>query len=69
MKKRQLFFESDLSLYIGFFNLSKINEDWVVNFSINNNSYCINFQNDTFFQEVKSGDILIIEKPDKAFYI
>ena len=67
-KQKTIIFESDLSLYIGFLISSKLKENWVLDFSINNISYSLTFENDTFFQEVKNGDILKIEKPNEIFY-
>ena len=50
-------------------NSSELNEeDWYLKFSINNENYSLNIQNDTFFQEVKKTHILKVEKPDKNIH-
>lgn len=50
-------------------NSSELNEeDWYLKFSINNENYSLNIQNNTFFQEVKKTDILKVEKPDKNIH-
>ena len=66
--RKQITFQSNLSIYIGFLNSPKLDEDCILNFSINNDNYSINSKNPTFFQKVKCGDILKIEKPNKDVY-
>ena len=67
--QKTITFKSDLPLYIGIIDPSEFNEDWALNFTINNISYFINNQNEIFYQEVKINDILIIEKPDKNIHV
>ena len=67
-EQKKITFESDLPLYIGILNSPELNEDWILNFTINNISYSLNFINDTFFQKVNMNDTLIIEKPDKNIH-
>jgi hypothetical protein len=67
--KKIISFISDLNLYIGIFGLTELNENWCVNFSINNQNYSLNSQNNTFFKEFRNSDILIIEKPDINIHV
>ena len=59
-------FIDDLSLYIGILNKDDSNniENFSLDVSFNNVNYSINIQNETFFKEVKKGDVLIIRKPN-----
>ena len=66
-ERKEIIFESSLSIYIGFLDSPELNENCILHFSINNNNYSISF-NETFFQKVKYGDILKIEKPNKNIY-
>ena len=67
--QKTIIFKSDLPLYIGILESSELNENWNLNFTLNNINHFINNQNDIFFQEVKINDTLIIEKPEKNIHV
>ena len=48
--------------------MPKPEDKWILNFTINNEKHFISYENKFYSQEVKKGDILIMEKPDKDFY-
>ena len=62
--KKKITFQSNLSLYIGILNSQETNDNWNLNFYINDDKYTINNTNDTFFHNFNDNDILKIEKPD-----
>ena len=62
--KKKITFQSNLSLYIGILNSQETNDNWNLNFYINDDKYTINNTNDTFFHDFNVNNILKIEKPD-----
>ena len=70
-KRKIITFEKELPIYISIMNSSNLseNENWILNFSINNVNYSINYPNNSFFKEFKKSDILIIEKPNKNIHV
>ena len=68
-KQKKIIFESNLPIYIGILNSSELNKDWILNFSINNENYSLNYENNIFFKEVTNNDILKIEKPDNNIHV
>ena len=63
-------FAEDVYICIGILNPSELNENSVINFYINNQSYILDFKNYTFFRDFKNSDVLMIEKPnDKNIHV
>ena len=63
-EQKKINFQTNLSLYIGIMNSSELSENWTLNFYINDENYILNKTNNIFFQEFKTNDTLIIDKPD-----
>ena len=65
--QKNINFQTNISLYIGIgiLNSEELNENWSLNFYINNQKFYLNNINNIFFQEFNNTDNLKIEKPDK----
>ena len=70
-KQKNINFITDLALYFGIIDTTELNsnENFTLTFSINNEDYSLNIQNEKFFKNVKKNDILRIKKPNKNIYI